>query len=149
MHFAGLRFFNSLSGWARTETTLQLRRFAILIPMGVLLFKMSACDRIGSHRKPDKAWFTADLTNYAKVDWNPTNAIPLSPDAAVRAALTHLEQAYGTNFVWRVSSIGLEKDDWSPWMYKVECKSGQDRDLKWEHVKVLLSGEVWKQRKVE
>ena len=117
--------------------------------MSALLCTLSACDPVGSHRKPEKAWFTSDLTNYATVDWNPTNAIPLSPDAAVRAALAHLSEKHGTNFDWRVSSIRLEKRDWSPWMYEVECESGGDRGSKWESVKVLLSGNVWKQRKVD
>jgi len=127
---------------------MQFRRFLATTLTFALLFTMSACDQISSRRKPAKAWVTSDLTNYAKVDWNPTNAIPLSPDTAVRAALAHLGETHGTNIDWRVSSIRLEKDDWSPWMYEIECKSGGERDFKWEHVKVLLSGEVWKQRKV-
>lgn len=133
---------------------MKLKHTATVFLMAVILFTISACDRIGSRRKPDKAWFTSDLTNYAKVDWNPTNAIPLSPDAAVRAALKHLGENYGTNTHWRVSSIRLESDEFYPsypWMYQVECKSGQagNGDFKWETVKVLLSGQVWKQRKVE
>ena len=129
-------------------------RAAILVLMVVILCTLSACDPTNSARKPDKAWFTADLTNYARVDWNPTNAIPLSPDAAVRAALKYLGENYETNTLWQVSSIRLESDEFYPsypWMYQVECKSGQvgARDFKWETVKVLLSGEVWKQRKVE
>jgi hypothetical protein len=136
------------------ETSVKIRRITTLIPTVAVLFSISACDRTGSGRKPEKAWVTTDLTNYAKVDWNPTNAIPLSPDAAVRAALKHLGENHGTNISWRVSSIHLESDKFYPsypWMYQIECESGQagDRDYKWETVRVLLSGEVWKQRKVE
>jgi len=132
---------------------MKLSHARVLAPILALLV-FSGCNQAGSNSKPSKVWLTSDLTNYAKVVWNPTDPIPLAPNAAVRAALKDLAQSYGTNIHWQVSSIKLEGDRFYPsfpWMYYVECMSGQEgsSNFKWETVRVLLSGEVWKQRKSE
>jgi hypothetical protein len=122
---------------------MKLRHALVLAPILALLL-FPGCNQAGSNSKPAKVWLTSDLTNYAKVVWNPTNPIPLTPDAAVRAALNDLRESYGTNFHWQVSSIKLEGDRTYPsfpWMYYVECISGQEgsSNFKWETVRVLLS----------
>jgi len=113
-----------------------------------IMYFVVGCD-IGSNRKPSHVWHTADLANYKKVDWTPTQPIPLSPDTAVRAALTDLKDTYGTNIVWQIESITLKKSFSKPWLYSIQCKSNEERDYKMEFVRVLLSGEVWKQRPPE
>jgi len=97
----------------------------------------------GENVTSPNVWYTDDLMRYPQVNWEPTNAIPLSPEHAVRSARIYLAEKYGDD-VWNIDSIELEKVFSERWMYSIRFK----RESANEHpsmsiVRVLLSGDVW------
>ena len=120
-------------------------RTALALSLCVLL----GCDRLASSRTSTESWYTEDLEDYSKVDWDPTDEVPLSPDAAVRACLLYLEELHGTDTQWKVSRVDLHQDYGTPWMYDVWCENSHGTAPPMIIVKVLLSGEIWRTRKTE
>lgn len=94
-------------------------------------------------------YYPADLQTMSLPSWNLTNAIPLSPDAAVRAAMRHATKQHPDILTWDVYRISLEKQGSGNWSYDlglIDRQSGRYVDA---FVKVLMDGSIWKPTKEE
>jgi hypothetical protein len=83
-------------------------------------------------------WYPSALTNYSLPSWNPTNAIPLTPDKAVITAINDANQKQAGS--WHATHISLQR--YTPsnaWFYTVTLEGPSTMT-----VRVLLNGHVWK-----
>ena len=95
-------------------------------------------------------YYPADLQTMNLPSWNLTNAIPLSPDAAVRAATHYASESHPGIASWDVDRISLEKQGsegiWSYNIGLIDRKSGRYVDA---YARVLMDGTIWKPTKEE
>jgi hypothetical protein len=90
-------------------------------------------------------YYPADLQTMNLPDWNLTNAIPLSPDAAVRSAMRYATEKNPGITSWDVMDISLRRGD-GIWLYDIEL-TDQSRHYVRTDAKVLMDGTVWKPTK--
>ena len=95
-------------------------------------------------------YYPAELQNMNLPRWNLTNAIPLSPDAAVRTAMRHASEQHPGIVSWDIDRMSLEKQGsgglWSYNIGLIDRRSGKYVDA---CVKVLMDGTIWKPTKEE
>ena len=94
-------------------------------------------------------YYPADLQTMNLPSWNLTNAIPLSPDAAVGAAMRYATEQHPNISIWEVDRIFLEKQGSRIWSYNlglIDRQSGRYVDA---YVRVLMDGSIWKPTKEE
>jgi hypothetical protein len=90
-------------------------------------------------------WHKKDLDKYQQVDWDFKSPIPLSPEKAVYASLEYLENEYGKDIAWKIQSIEIKPHWDSVWMYTIQFQCEINNEVHFEFVRVLFSGDVWKQ----
>ncbi len=84
------------------------------------------------------------LTNSAIASWIPTNPIPLSPDAAVLAAIAHANSNRQQPLSWDIESVELTKlSSESPWFYTINLTDRKSGRYELESIRILMNGEVW------
>jgi len=122
------------------------------LPLLYLLFVYLDSEGIVEFRRHPGVdyYYPADLQTMKLPPWNLTNAIPLSPDAAVTAAMHYASKTHPGVATWDVDRISLEKQGnaglWSYNIYLVDRQSGR-YDV--EDARVLMDGSIWKPTKEE
>ena len=82
--------------------------------------------------------------------WNLTNSIPISPDAAVRAAMHYASEKHTGITAWEADEISLEKEgDEGIWAYVIGLIDRHSGRYEEEYVRVLMDGRIWKPTKEE
>lgn len=82
-------------------------------------------------------------------EWTGTNGIVLSPDKAVLAAIERANSIHGTNLVWELRTVSLQRvGPELPWYYNVYLIERQE-PFRSETIYVLLNGEIWQPYRVE
>jgi hypothetical protein len=84
----------------------------------------------------------ADLKSMSLPQWQVTNAIPLTPDQAVLAAMRHLSTNHPSVIVWDVDSIDLRTFD-TTWTYNISLIDRRSGRYEFEVVRVLMDGSIW------
>jgi hypothetical protein len=92
-------------------------------------------------------YYPADLRAKSLPSWNLTNAIPLSPDAAVRAAMRYATAQHRGVLTWDVDRIFLEKQGGGIWSYDLGLIDRQSGRYVSVGVRVLMDGSIWKPTK--
>jgi hypothetical protein len=101
------------------------------------------------HRGVDY-YYPADLQTMNLPPWNLTNAIPLSPDAAMRAAMHYASEKHPGITTWEADRISLEKEgDGGIWAYEIDLIDRQSGRYEVEGARVLMDGSIWKPTKEE
>ncbi|HEU5123408.1 MAG TPA: hypothetical protein VFW05_05015 [Verrucomicrobiae bacterium] len=108
-----------------------------LLSLLVLLFVVS-CSRTST----TEYYYPADLKGRTLPVWQVTNAIPLTPDHAVIAAMEGLKTKHSDIASWEVDSIDLRKD-YDYWVYNIMLTARQSGRLEFQNVKVLMDGSIW------
>jgi hypothetical protein len=86
-----------------------------------------------------------ELTNTAIPRWEATNAIPVSPDKAVVAAIEYANSMRPQSLSWDVDHMQLLKfSDDSCWFYIVDLIDRKSGRYESEVVRILMNGKVWK-----
>ncbi len=76
---------------------------------------------------PANYYHSTDLQTKSLPTWNITNAIPLSPDAAVRAALAYASAKHPEVTNWDVDGIHLDQPNGGGiWTYDMLCRNDGD-----------------------
>lgn len=89
-------------------------------------------------------YFPADLQTMNLPHWELTNAVPLSPDAAVRAAMEYGKERHPGTLVWDVDRISLEQHGKGVWLYNIDLVDRESGGYSAVSVKVLMNGRIWK-----
>ena len=89
-------------------------------------------------------YYPADLQAMKLPSWGLTNAIPLSPDAAVRAAMRYASEKHPGTASWDVDRISLEKQGEGIWSYNIGLIDRQSGRYATEYPRVLMDGSIWK-----
>jgi hypothetical protein len=122
------------------------------LPLLYLLFVYLDSEGIVEFRRPAGVdhYYPADLQTMNLPRWNLTNAIPLSPDAAVKAAMQYASEKHPGATTWDVDRISLEKEgDGGIWSYDFFLIDRQSGRYDTETPKVLMDGSIWKPTKEE
>lgn len=113
----------------------------------LIVFLIGYLDREGIimfRRNSTTAYFyPADLKAMNLPQWQPTNAIPLSPDQAVLAAMRHLNTKYTNVTAWEVEHIELQKEVDAIWAYTISLTSQSPGSHRYEIIRVLMDGSIW------
>lgn len=80
----------------------------------------------------------SDLRKLALPEWTGTNAMPLTPDKAVEAAIKHLQAKQPG--VWTLDRVELERQFGDTWTYDIRFESDKHNLTR---VRVLMNGEIW------
>ena len=95
-------------------------------------------------------YYPADLQKMNLPGWNLTNAIPLLPDAAVRAAMHYANETHPGVASWEVDSISLQKQgSGGIWTYNILLIDRQTGRYVDANARVLMDGTIWKPTKEE
>ena len=95
-------------------------------------------------------YYPADLQTMNLPAWSLTNAIPLSPDAAVRAAMQYASAKHPGIASWEVDGISLERQgSGGIWSYRLDLIDRQSGRYVTEYPRVLMDGSIWKPTKEE
>jgi hypothetical protein len=95
-------------------------------------------------------YYPADLEKMNLPSWHLSNSIPLSPDAAARAAMHYATEKHPEVTTWDADRISLEK--WGSsgtWTYQIGLVDRQSGGYVDEEVRVLMDGSIWKPTKEE
>jgi hypothetical protein len=96
-----------------------------------------------SHGSGD-SYYYANLRTMKLPTWNLTNAIPLSPDAAVKVAMHYASEKHPAITTWNVYQISIERWENEPiWFYDIVLADQSRRD-QLEAINVLMDGTIWK-----
>lgn len=130
-------------------TTKFLAVGGILAALPVIYLLVEYLDREGiiefRHRSSVNYYYPADLQALKLPRWNPTNAAPLSPDAAVRSAMRFASEKHPGIRNWEVDRISLEKEGGDGiWIYNVDLIDRQSGNYVTEYPRVLMDGTIWK-----
>ncbi len=122
----------------------------VTIPMLYLL--VVYLDREGivafNKRSGEDYYYPADLQSMNLPSWNLTNAIPLSPDAAVRAAMHQAGQKHPEIVAWEIDRVSLEKEgNGGIWSYDISLIDRQSGRFVDASAKVLMDGSIWEPTK--
>ncbi|HWF20477.1 MAG TPA: hypothetical protein VG754_14495 [Verrucomicrobiae bacterium] len=80
-------------------------------------------------------------------DWAGTNAIPLSPEKAVRKAIDYANSQKAHPVNWDVDAVELRRySSDSAWFYTITLTDRKSGAYEFKVVRVLLNGEIWKPR---
>jgi hypothetical protein len=95
-------------------------------------------------------YYPADLQKMNLPSWNQTNAIPLSPDSAMRAASAYATKKHPGVTTWEADRISLEREGSSAtWTYTILLIDRQTGSYADENVRVLMDGSIWEPSKEE
>ncbi len=95
-------------------------------------------------------YYPADLHAMDLPAWSLTNAIPLSPDAAVRAAMRYASEKHPGIASWEIDGISLERQgSGGIWSYRLNLIDRQSGRYVTEYPRVLMDGSIWKPTKEE
>ena len=122
------------------------------LPLLYLLFVYLDSEGIVELRKhPGVAYYyPAELQAMKLPSWNLTNAVPLSPDAAVTAAMHYASDRHPGAATWDVDRISLEKQgNGGIWSYNIGLIDRQSGRYDVEAARVLMDGSIWKPTKKE
>ena len=90
-------------------------------------------------------YYPVDLEAMKLPQWDLTNAIPLSPDTAVKAAMRFASEKHPDVVNWETHSILLEQNgDDGIWHYTINLSDLRPGGHASEGVKVLMDGSIWK-----
>jgi hypothetical protein len=113
----------------------------------LLIFLVGYLDREGlvMFRKSSRTYYyyPADLKARNLPDWHVTNAIPLTPDQAVSAAIRHLNAKLPVGTSWEVNDIHLRNEFDMVWVYDISLNDRGSGGYGFEAVKVLMDGSIW------
>jgi len=93
---------------------------------------------------PTQYFYPADLKTMNLPAWQVTNAIPLTPDQAVLAAMRHASTKHPGITTWDVDRIDLHKEFDTTWTYSISLIGRGSGRYAFEVVRVLMDGSVWK-----
>ena len=122
------------------------------LPLFYLLVVYLNNEGIAAFRRHPGAeyYYPADLQTMKLPTWNLSNAIPLSPDAAVRAAMQYASEKHPGIVSWEVDSISLERlGSGGIWSYRLELIDRISGRYATEYPRVLMDGSIWKPTKEE
>ena len=88
-------------------------------------------------------YYPADLKARNLPTWHVTNAIPLTPDQAALAAMSHVSTGHPSITTWDVDSIDLRKEFDTTWVYRISMIDRRSGHYNFEVVKVLMDGSIW------
>lgn len=133
----------------QTTVKIVIRLLAIwgcIATLPLIYFVCVYLDREGIvefRRGPSQYYYPADLQRSNLPSWNLTNAIPLSPDAAVKAATAYAAKKHPGINTWDVEQISLDHVDSNIWKYEIDLIDRQSGSYNAEYVRVLLDGSIW------
>jgi hypothetical protein len=85
------------------------------------------------------------LTNMVLPQWSLTNAIPITPDQAIRAAFQYATEMHPGVIQWDTHRIELVKESKTAWAYHIFVSGmSPGNNLAEEDVSVLMNGQVWR-----
>ena len=117
------------------------------LPLLYLVFVYLDSEGIVEFRKRHSVdyYYPTDLQTMNLPAWNLTNSIPLSPDAAVRAAMHYASEKHPGITSWDVDRISLEKQESGGiWSYNIDLIDRQSGRNSTEYPRVLMDGSIWK-----
>ena len=88
-------------------------------------------------------YYPADLKSMNLPTWQVTNAIPVTPDQAVMAAIRYYTPKHPDIASWDVDRIDLSPSD-GAWTYNITLIDRRSGRFDVEDVRVLMDGNVWK-----
>ena len=88
-------------------------------------------------------YYPADLKSMNLPTWQVTNAIPVTPDQAVIAAIRYFTPKHADIASWDVDRIDLSPSD-GAWTYSIILIDRHSGRFDVEDVRVLMDGNVWK-----
>jgi hypothetical protein len=93
----------------------------------------------------EKVYYSlVQLTNSPVPVWNGTNAIPLNPDLAVKAAIKYANLNISETS-WELDHLEIRRlSTETPWYYSISLTDGKSEPMQFETIRVLMNGEVWK-----
>jgi len=114
----------------------------------LLIFLVGYLDREGlvmfRRSGSTEYFYPADLKAMNLPVWKGTNAMPLTPDQAVLAAMRHLSAKHPNITTWDVDSIDLRKEFDTTWTYSISLTDRGSGRYEFEDVRVLMDGNIWK-----
>ena len=132
----------------RKVATVILVVCACLCTLILLIFLIGYLDREGlvmfRRNGPTQYFYPADLKTMNLPAWQVTNAIPLTPDQAVLAAMRHASTKHRGITTWDVDRIDLHKEFDTTWTYSISLIGRGSGRYAFEVVRVLMDGSVWK-----
>jgi|YelNatPaOPRAMG01_1025707.scaffolds.fasta_scaffold75110_1 hypothetical protein len=132
----------------RKVATVILVVCACLCTLILLIFLIGYLDREGlvmfRRNGPTQYFYPADLKTMNLPAWQVTNAIPLTPDQAVLAAMRHASTKHPGITTWDVDRIDLHKEFDTTWTYSISLIGRGSGRYAFEVVRVLMDGSVWK-----
>jgi hypothetical protein len=116
-----------------------------LVTLGILLINYLDREGIIDFSKGRTEYYhPVDLKAMNLPKWNVTNAIPLTPDKAVLAAMRYASSKHPGVSSWDVDSIDLQNDTTPDWTYTVTLTDRKSGRYEFEVVRVLMDGNIWK-----
>lgn len=116
------------------------------LPLLYLLFVYLDSEGIVEFRRRPGTdyYYPADLQAMGLPRWNLTNAIPLSPEAAVKAAMHYASEKHPGVTAWDVDHISLEKEgDGGIWAYHIGLVDRESSSYSTDYPRVLMDGAIW------
>ena len=129
----------------KTTSQFPARHVAFL---SIVLIVAAGCEDGGSVSET-ASYKPAALQGRSLPEWDGTNAIALSPEKAVVAAIAFANGKHRTNVQWEVQNVSIQRAGPElPWYYKVFLIE-RTNSYRTESVYGLLNGEVWKPYRVQ
>lgn len=88
-------------------------------------------------------YYPADLKSMKLPTWQVTNAIPVTPNQAVMAAIRYFTPKHPDIASWDVDGIDLSPSD-GAWVYRITLIDRRSGRFDVEDARVLMDGNVWK-----
>lgn len=119
------------------------------IPLVYLLVDHLDATGIVEFRQAPQAdyYFPADLQVINLPRWDLTNAVPLSPDGAVQAAMKYGTELHPGIVAWDVDWISLDRQADGIWSYNIFLIDRRSGRYSTANVRVLMDGRIWKAHK--
>ncbi len=118
-----------------------------LCTLALLIFLIGYLEREGLvmfRSTPTRYFYPADLKTRNLPAWQVTNAIPLTPDQAVLAAMRHASTTHPGVTTWDVDGIHLQREFDTTWTYNISLTDRRSGGYAFEVVRVLMDGSIWK-----
>ena len=111
-----------------------------ILSLGLLVLFAVSCSK---RNTVTNYYYPADLKAKNLPTWQATNAIPLTPDQAVLAAMRHVSTKHPSVTKGDVDGIDLRKEFDTTWTYSVSLTDRGSGRYEFEVVRVLMDGSIW------